>query len=150
MIHLDFLETFKNTLLEAMVKAITRTALILTGALLALTVYGTHQIDAKYFKYQQQQFQMRLSTLSAVAVAASMIVSAPAPKPMRITAKKTTHYYSKKPPVTVQKGRLLLVGQWLLLGPSGRQDVRCINVVSTMAICKASVSHPHAAKILFS
>lgn len=52
-IHLDFLETFKTTLLEAMARAISRTALVLTGVLLALTAYGTHQIDARYFQNQQ-------------------------------------------------------------------------------------------------
>jgi len=52
-IHLDFLDTFKKTFLEAMTTAISRTALLLTGVLLAVTVYGTHQIDANYFQYKQ-------------------------------------------------------------------------------------------------
>lgn len=52
-IHLDFLETFKNIFLEAMTRAISRTALVLTGVLLALTAYGTHLVDVRYLQNQQ-------------------------------------------------------------------------------------------------
>lgn len=58
-IHLDFLETFKTTLLEAMVKAISRTALVLTGAILGLTIYGTHQIDSYYMQMESKIAQSK-------------------------------------------------------------------------------------------
>lgn len=56
-IHLDFLDTFKKTFLEAMTTAISRTALILTGVLLAVAVYGTHQVDAYYMQAACKQLQ---------------------------------------------------------------------------------------------
>jgi len=52
-IHLDFLDTFKKSFLEAMTIAISRTALVIVGVLLALTAYGTHQIDAYYLQHNQ-------------------------------------------------------------------------------------------------
>lgn len=51
-IHLDFLETFKKTFITALTAAISRTSLIVVGVLIALTAYGTHQLDAKYFLNQ--------------------------------------------------------------------------------------------------
>lgn len=56
-IHLDFLDTFKKTFLEAMTTAISRTALMLTGVLLALTAYGTHQIDVHYIQSGHRTIQ---------------------------------------------------------------------------------------------
>lgn len=56
-IHLDFLDTFKKTFLEAMTTAISRAALMLTGVLLAVAVYGTHQVDTFYMKAPYKQLQ---------------------------------------------------------------------------------------------
>ncbi|MBU3640993.1 hypothetical protein [Polynucleobacter sp. Fuers-14] len=58
-IHLDFVETFKKSFVEAMTLAISRTALAITGALLVLTAYGTHQIDAHYMQSGQQAIQTK-------------------------------------------------------------------------------------------
>ena len=57
-IHLDFLDTFKKTFLEAMTTAISRTALVLTGVLLAVAVYGTHQVDAYYMQIPHKTIQI--------------------------------------------------------------------------------------------
>ena len=58
-IHLDFVETFKKSFFEAMTVAISRTALVITGALLVLTAYATHQIDVRFMQNTQNSFQSR-------------------------------------------------------------------------------------------
>lgn len=52
-IRLDFLETFKKSFTESITRAISRSILIMTGALMAVTMYGTHQMDIYYFQNQK-------------------------------------------------------------------------------------------------
>lgn len=58
-IHLDFVETFKKSFLEAMTIAISRTALVITGALLVLTAYGVHQLDVNYMQIGPKTIQSK-------------------------------------------------------------------------------------------